>query len=198
MDSPEAEGDVDVFLSRFGKCTSMYWLALVFACCIKLCVLECVLLIVLLIIHLMWSVNCVIYVIYVVWRVLIAYVLILGKLWFLAFKESYDGYWRYFMVLLLKDFHGFRRVLWFVVWRIFMILGVDLRVWKFYNLIWFPEEKVLWFCHLLMDWEILWFCCRFWLFRSFMISILICEFKGFRNLWMIYFKICLWLILRDV
>ena len=23
-DSPEAEGDVDVFLSRFGKCTSMY------------------------------------------------------------------------------------------------------------------------------------------------------------------------------
>ena len=29
MDSPEAEGDVDVFLSRFGKCTSMYCVTLV-------------------------------------------------------------------------------------------------------------------------------------------------------------------------
>ena len=86
----------------------------------------------------------------------------------------------------------------FVVWRIFLILGVDLRVWKFYNLFWFPEEEVLWSCHLLMNWEILWFCCWFWLLKSFMISILICKLKDFRNLWMIYFKICLWLTLRVV
>ena len=129
-------------------------------------------------------------------------------MWYMCFwvwcNWSCFGYWsvswfvlELFCGLLLERLLWFRRVYGFVVdeYLSFWYWISNLEV---YDLFWFPKEEVLWSCHLLMNWEILWFCCWFWLLRNFMILMLVCEFKNFRNLWMIYFKICLWLILRDV
>ena len=71
-----------------------------------------------------------------------------------------------FMNCCLKDFHDFECGF------------TNLEVYK---LICFPEEKVLWFFLYLLIWKILWFYCRFWLLGSFMILMLICEFKDFQK-----------------
>ena len=134
-----------MFLSRFVEVHFYVLIDIGFACCIKLCVLECVWLIVLLTIRLMWSVNCVIYVIYEVWRCLGDYDLILEKLWFLSFKRIL--WW------LLEVFYGFvdwkiswfRRVYDFDVWWIFIILILNYEFGSFMISLDFREKKFLWF-----------------------------------------------------